>query len=125
MKMSRVSMLFVVMALALASATQAAVQVCKIFSDHMVLQRGRPVPVFGNADAGEKVTVTFGEKSVSATADAQGNWKAMLPAIYVWPGDNATIPAPLMMSHKQLEGPDSVTMLLTGADSKESIVPGA
>ena len=33
------------------------VQLASVFSDHMVLQRGKPVPVWGTAEPGEKVTV--------------------------------------------------------------------
>ena len=37
----------------------ATVRLPRIFSDHMVLQREKPLPVWGWADAGERVTVTF------------------------------------------------------------------
>ncbi|MEI6481739.1 MAG: sialate O-acetylesterase, partial [Candidatus Saccharibacteria bacterium] len=36
--------------------------VSKLFSDHMVLQRGMPVPVWGTAKAGTRVTVKFGSQ---------------------------------------------------------------
>ena len=48
------------------------------FSDHMVLQREKPVAVWGWADPGEKVTVTFAEQSVATTADAKGEWRVNL-----------------------------------------------
>ena len=51
------------------------------FADNMVLQRDRPVPVWGRADAGEKVTVTFAGQTKSATADAAGAWKVTLDAL--------------------------------------------
>ncbi|WP_165842942.1 sialate O-acetylesterase [Phenylobacterium deserti] len=51
-----------------------------MFQDHAVLQRERPVPVWGQAQPGEQVTVEFAGKSASATADAQGRWRAELPA---------------------------------------------
>lgn len=44
------------------------------FTDGVVLQRGREVPVWGTADAGEKVTVTFGAQCVATTAGADGAW---------------------------------------------------
>lgn len=44
------------------------------FTDGVVLQRGREVPVWGKADAGEKVTVTFGAQCVATTAGADGAW---------------------------------------------------
>jgi len=50
-----------------------------MFSDHMVLQQGVEVPVYGKAKAGSKVSVTFNKKTVKAIADAEGNWIAMLP----------------------------------------------
>ncbi len=51
-----------------------------IFSDHMVLQREKPIPVWGWDEPGTEVTVTLGDQSVKAQADAQGRWKATLPA---------------------------------------------
>lgn len=51
------------------------------FSDHMVLQREKPVAVWGWADAGESVTVTFAGQSKSATAGADGKWTLKLDAL--------------------------------------------
>ena len=48
-----------VMALLFGSIASAKVTPAVVFSDHMVLQREMAVPVWGTADAGEKVTVTF------------------------------------------------------------------
>ena len=48
------------------------------FADCMVLQRDRPVTVWGWAAPGETVTVTFAGQSVSATADAKGAWRVKL-----------------------------------------------
>jgi len=50
-------------------------------SDHMVLQREKPVAVWGWADAGESVTVAFGGQSKSAPADADGKWMLKLDAL--------------------------------------------
>jgi sialate O-acetylesterase len=44
------------------------------FSDHMVLQRNQSDPIWGKASAGEGVTVTFRDKSASATTGADGKW---------------------------------------------------
>lgn len=49
-----------------------------IFSNDMVLQRELPVPIWGTADSGETVTVTFGGQSRQATAGADGNWMIRL-----------------------------------------------
>jgi sialate O-acetylesterase len=50
-------------------------------SDHMVLQREKPVAVWGWADAGESVTVTFAGQSKSASAGADGKWMLKLDAL--------------------------------------------
>ena len=63
---------------ALSTPLLADVKVSNVFSDNMVLQRGMKVPVWGIADAGEKVTVEFNGQSVSATATGEGSWKAEL-----------------------------------------------
>jgi len=50
-------------------------------SDHMVLQREKPVAVWGWADAGESVSVAFASQSKTATADADGKWMLQLDAL--------------------------------------------
>lgn len=52
-----------------------------LFSDHMVLQRGRAISVWGKADPGEQVTVSLADETASATADHDGKWSAQLPAL--------------------------------------------
>ena len=63
------------------AVAHAEVRLSKIFSDHMVLQRDKPVPVFGVAEPGEKVAVSFDGRTVAASTDAQGNWQVLLPAM--------------------------------------------
>lgn len=81
MRYCRVGLFVFVFALFALGLAQADVRLCKVFSDHMVLQRNKPVPVFGAADAGEKVAVSFNGRTVSVTADSQGNWQVLLPAM--------------------------------------------
>ncbi len=45
------------------------------FSDHMVLQRERPIPIWGWAKAGEKVKVQLGDETQTAQADSGGRWQ--------------------------------------------------
>ena len=49
------------------------------FADGVVLQRGRPVPVWGTAKPSSVVSLSFGGHEVSCTADADGRWRADLP----------------------------------------------
>jgi sialate O-acetylesterase len=50
------------------------------FGDHAVLQRGKPIRVWGRATAGESVTVSLGSRRTTARADAAGRWATTLPA---------------------------------------------
>ena len=56
----------------------AEVKLASPFTDHMVLQRELPVPVWGTAAPGEKITVEFAGQKQTATADAAGNWRVSL-----------------------------------------------
>ncbi len=74
---SRPLLLFI-SALLITLGARASVKVPLIFSDHMVLQRDVPVPVWGWADAGEEVKVAFAGQVKTARADATGSWKLKL-----------------------------------------------
>ena len=72
--------LFLVFAfLATALTVQADVRMPAIFGDHMVLQGGAKLPVWGTADAGEKVTVTVGKQNwpfpIPLVRTANGLWQ--------------------------------------------------
>jgi sialate O-acetylesterase len=76
-------MLFVSLLVASSNLPQAQADVTlpKVIGTHMVLQRDRPLPIWGWAAPGEEVTVKLDEATATATADAQGNWKVVLPAV--------------------------------------------
>lgn len=67
---------------------RADVKMPSVFGDHMVLQQEAGLPVWGTADAGEKVTVTVGNKSASATAGADGKWMVKLSPL---PAESAPV----------------------------------
>jgi sialate O-acetylesterase len=52
-----------------------------VFGHNAVLQRDKPIPVWGTADAGEKVSVAFADHTATTTADASGWWRVDLPAL--------------------------------------------
>jgi len=58
-----------------------AVQPSDVFGDHMVLQRGMAVPLWGKAEPGERVTVVFGGHAVETIAEPSGRWMVRLPAM--------------------------------------------
>lgn len=49
-----------------------------LFQDHAVLQRDVPLRVWGQARAGEAVSVSFARQTVTTRADAEGRWSARL-----------------------------------------------
>ena len=61
--------------------TDAKVKLPALISDGMVLQREQPVKIWGTADAGESVSVTFMKKKYAATADNNGHWSVTLPSM--------------------------------------------
>ena len=63
--------------LALTATLWAEVKPHALFSDGAVLQRGMPVPVWGTAADGEKVTVKFAGQTVTTTAQ-KGEWRVRL-----------------------------------------------
>jgi sialate O-acetylesterase len=63
------------------SSAWADVVPASVFTDHMVLQREKPVAIWGTADAGEKVSVAFAGQTRETVADADGKWKVSLDAL--------------------------------------------
>jgi len=57
---------------------KAAVKLNNIFSNHMVLQRNIENPVWGTADAREKITVDIAGQTHATIADKDGKWKVKL-----------------------------------------------
>jgi sialate O-acetylesterase len=66
------------MKLLLALLLCADVQVADMFGDLMVLQQGIKVPVWGTADPGEKVTVTFDNQTASVKTGRDGRWEVRI-----------------------------------------------
>ncbi len=56
----------------------AAVRVPAIIGDNMVLQQGMKVRIWGWANPNEQVNVEIANQKAKATADAKGNWQALI-----------------------------------------------
>jgi sialate O-acetylesterase len=61
-----------------AGLLQADVKLPALISDHMLLQRDRPVRIWGTATAGENVRVEIAGQSATTRADGYGRWAMML-----------------------------------------------
>ena len=61
-----------------ACVVHAEVRLPAIIGDNMVLQQATKVRIWGNATAGERVIVTFQNKSSETVADGQGRWQVFI-----------------------------------------------
>ena len=73
---------------------KAEVTPAKPFGEHMVLQREMPVPIWGTAQPGDKIDVTFRKQKVSTQTDASGHWMVTLA-----PMDASTEPEKLTINN--------------------------
>jgi len=91
----------------LSGLAHAAVLPAHIFSDHMVLQRDKPIPVWGWDDPGQSVTVEMNGATQTATTGADGRWTVTLPAL-------KTSTAPATMTIHDKDGAVTITDILVG-----------
>lgn len=73
----------IVAVLAFSASYQSAhadVSLPAVIGSNMVLQREKPLPIWGWATPGEEVTITLGEDLGKVTANEKGEWKFTLPA---------------------------------------------
>jgi sialate O-acetylesterase len=67
----------------LATSVQAELTLPAMFTDHAVLQREMPVPVWGTAEPGEEVHVVIAGQTLKTKADDKGNWSVTLKPLSV------------------------------------------
>jgi len=97
---SRVALFAIVWAAAL-SPLAADVRLPGVLSDHMVLQRDKPVTIWGWAAPGESVAVTLAGQETKTVASPDGRWKVVFPALQ--PGGG-----PLELTVRGESGPAAV-----------------
>lgn len=79
---SRLILLLLVLGVMANPATSLAeIRLPQIFGSHMVLQREKPIIIWGWAKPGETVTVQLGATTQTANANDRGEWKVVLPAM--------------------------------------------
>lgn len=71
---SPAKLLLIFILLVISSSANAKITLPQILGNDMVLQRDKPVNIWGFATAGEKVSVTFAGQAKQTTTDANGNW---------------------------------------------------
>ena len=88
----KVSLIAVVTLFTALTVTHATVSVTSLYSTNMVLQRDKPVPVWGTAAASKTITVVYNGQTKTTTSDAQGNWLLYLDAMAAkTTGSNMTV----------------------------------
>lgn len=85
MNVNRLIFLGVLCSVFVAASTRALAELklASVFSDNMVLQRDRQVPLWGAADSGVTVEATIGNRRATAVADANGHWMVTFDAMPV------------------------------------------
>ena len=81
MKTSFKNWSFLFILLFLSTIAGAQVTLPPFFNCNMVLQQGIPIPVWGWASPGEKVSVTFNNKTVTTKTGKDGKWKVSLQSM--------------------------------------------
>lgn len=75
----RTLVLFACLVLPLAAREPATLPLLSpVFGEHMVLQRGKPNPVWGWAEPGTEVIVTYADQAKTAVAGVDGRWQVTL-----------------------------------------------
>jgi len=70
--------IIMLISMAILNNAYAEVILPKILGNNMVLQRNKPVPIWGTASVGERITVKFGDQTKKTIADTAGNWQVIL-----------------------------------------------
>lgn len=65
-----------------ASFLQAEVSLAPVFGDHMVIQQGVTLPVWGKASPGETVIVACAGREARTVADGSGSWRVILRPVF-------------------------------------------
>jgi sialate O-acetylesterase len=79
--MARTILFALAVVVAVMSNAVADLSLASVFGDSMVLQRDKPIAVWGKANPGESLAVSLGGNTATAKADAQGAWTATLPSM--------------------------------------------
>src|SRR5215813_1199566 len=79
---SRWATAIVILAAGVGQPAAAAVRLPALLSDHMVLQRGGPLRIWGWADPGEEVRLSFQDQHASTRADSAGQWSVFLKPLH-------------------------------------------
>jgi sialate O-acetylesterase len=78
-----------------ALSAPGAITLASPFTDHAVLQCDKPIPIWGRADPGESISVSFGGQSAQTVAGREGRWHVELKPLAA-----TAVPAELVVRGK-------------------------
>jgi sialate O-acetylesterase len=81
----------IILFLFIANLANAQLKFAKVFTDHAVLQRQKPIPVWGWATANHDISVSLGTNTLATKTDANGKWMVNFPAMEAGGPYNLTI----------------------------------
>ncbi|GGI25348.1 sialate O-acetylesterase [Pedobacter mendelii] len=63
----------------ISAASQAEIKLPNLVGNNMVLQRDKPIKIWGYGEIGEKIQIAFAGKNVKTVVDANGKWQVKIP----------------------------------------------
>ncbi|MCZ4224847.1 sialate O-acetylesterase [Pedobacter rhodius] len=70
---------FLIFLFFLSTASQAEIKLPNLVGSNMVLQRDKPIKLWGYGKIGEKIQIAFAGKNVKTVVNANGKWQVVLP----------------------------------------------
>ena len=128
------ALIAVTIVLLIASVCRADVVLPDVISDAMVLQREQPVPIWGKAEPGEAVTVSFAGQTKKTTADKDGQWRVTLdpmrasatPAVLIIAGKNRIELKDILVGEVWLvSGQSNMQLILSQTANGEAVIAAA
>lgn len=113
----------------LGTSGRGTIELAPLFQDHAVLQRDRPVSIWGWADPGESVTVSFAGQQEQTIADSSGAWQTRLapmaacvaPASLVVEGTNRIVCSDIVVGDVWLgSGQSNLAWSVGAADNPDA-----
>ncbi|MDW7692934.1 sialate O-acetylesterase [Flammeovirgaceae bacterium SG7u.132] len=123
-----------IVAICAATSLEAAVILPDIICNNMVLQRDQPVPIWGTANPGEKITVNFAGQTLQATASEDRKWIVRLkpmpvnasPQTMVIKGDNTIELEGIVIGEVWLlTGQSNMQLILEKTNDGEAVIASA
>jgi sialate O-acetylesterase len=104
-----------------------------LFTSHMILQRDKPIAVWGWADPSERISVSLGSSVRETTTAADGRWSVALPPMFAGGPFTLVVKGKTIIELKDVmlgevwvaSGQSNMTYALSGATGSDEEIPKA